>query len=244
MNTNAALTQALAPSWRALAGVLLLSLLALLALPAIAHDVSQQNARYIESISGIAPVPFAYLGAKHMVTGIDHVLFLIGVVFFLRHFRDVLVYVSLFTLGHSITLLGGVLGGWHADARIVDAIIGLSVVYKAFDNIGGFDRMPFPAPDPKWAVAAFGLAHGTGLATKLQALTVSRDGLFANMISFNFGVELGQVLVLAFIVSFLNIWRKLPGFERQAWYANIALMIAGFVLFGRHAFAYFSGVQG
>lgn len=226
-----------------LSGLAAISCLLLLAVPAFAHDVSQANANYISTIGGFAPIPFAYLGAKHMVTGIDHILFLIGVVFFLSHFKDVLIYVSLFTLGHSLTLLGGVLGGWHADSRIVDAIIGLSVVYKAFDNIGGFNRLPFPAPNPKWAVAAFGLAHGTGLATKLQAIALSDEGLLGNMISFNIGVELGQVLVLAFVVCFLNIWRGFAGFERQAWYANIALMTAGFVLFGRHAFAYISGVS-
>lgn len=226
--------------------VMALGLLAMLwvNLPALAHDVSARNAGYIESISGIAPIPFLYLGAKHMVTGIDHVLFLIGVVFFLREFRDILVYVSLFTLGHSLTLLGGVLGGFHANEYLVDAIIGLSVVYKAYDNIGGFDNLGAFRIDPKWAVAAFGLAHGTGLATKLQALAVSDDGLFWNMISFNIGVELGQVLVLVFVVSLLNIWRMANGFERQAWYANCVLMFAGFVLFGQHFYAFLTNGGG
>ena len=214
---------------------------ACLNLPAFAHDVSARNAGYIESISGFAPIPFLYLGAKHMVTGIDHVLFLIGVVFFLREFRDILVYVSLFTLGHSLTLLGGVLGGFHANEYLVDAIIGLSVVYKAYDNIGGFGTLRI---DPKWAVGAFGLAHGTGLATKLQALSVSDEGLFWNMISFNIGVEMGQVLVLIFVVSLLNIWRMANGFERQAWYANCALMFAGFVLFGQHFYAFLTNGGG
>lgn len=215
-----------------------------LAMPAIAHDVSARNAGYIESISGIAPIPFLYLGAKHMVTGIDHVLFLIGVVFFLRRFKDILTYVSLFTIGHSLTLLGGVLGGFHANEYLVDAIIGLSVIYKAYDNIGGFDGMGAFRIDPKWAVLAFGLAHGTGLATKLQALAVSEEGLFWNMISFNIGVELGQVLVLTFVVSLLNIWRLVKGFERQAFYANCVLMFLGFVLFGQHFFAFLTNGGG
>ena len=209
--------------------------------PAFAHDVSARNAGYIESITGIAPIPFLYLGAKHMVTGIDHVLFLIGVVFFLRKFKDILTYVSLFTLGHSLTLLGGVLGGFHANEYLVDSIIGLSVVYKAYDNIGGFGSLRI---DPKWAVAAFGLAHGTGLATKLQALAVSEDGLFWNMISFNIGVELGQVLVLTFIVALLNIWRRVKGFETQAYYANCVLIFLGFVLFGQHFFAFLTNGGG
>ena len=215
-----------------------LAICLLFALPSFAHDVSQQNARYIESISGFAPIPFLYLGAKHMVTGTDHVLFLLGVVFFLRQFKDILVYVSLFTIGHSLTLLGGVLGGFHANEYLVDAIIGLSVVYKAYDNIGGFKNWGALRVNPKWAVAAFGLAHGTGLATKLQALSVSEEGLIANMISFNIGVELGQVLVLIFIVSLLNIWRQARDFEQQAWYANVLLMTAGFILFGQHSFAF------
>lgn len=215
-----------------------LAIFILFAMPAFGHDVSQQNARYIESISGFAPIPFLYLGAKHMVTGTDHVLFLLGVVFFLRKFHDILVFVSLFTIGHSTTLLLGVLGGFHANEYLVDAIIGLSVVYKAYDNIGGFDKWGALRVNPKWAVAAFGLAHGTGLATKLQALSVSEEGLIANMISFNIGVELGQVLVLIFIVSLLNLWREVRGFEQQAWYANVLLMTAGFILFGQHSFAF------
>lgn len=226
----------------AMAGMLLC--LAWMSLPAMAHDVSARNAGYIESISGIAPIPFLYLGAKHMVTGIDHVLFLIGVVFFLRRFKDILTYVSLFTLGHSLTLLGGVLGGFHANEYLVDAIIGLSVIYKAYDNIGGFDGMGALRIDPKWAVLAFGLAHGTGLATKLQALAVSEDGLFWNMISFNIGVELGQVLVLTFVVSLLNIWRLVKGFERQAFYANCVLMFLGFILFGQHFYAFLTNGGG
>ncbi|MAI91359.1 HupE/UreJ family protein [Ponticaulis sp.] len=214
--------------------VAVLAGIVLFALPAIAHDVSQQNARYIELISGFAPVPYLYLGAKHMVTGLDHILFLVGVVFFLRELRDVLIYVSLFTLGHSLTLLGGVLGGFHANEYLVDAIIGLSVVYKAYDNLGGFSGWGAFRIDPKYAVAAFGLAHGTGLATKLQALSVSDDGLIGNMLSFNVGVELGQILVLMLVVSILNIWRNTNGFEAQARLANTLLMAAGFILFGQH----------
>lgn len=221
-----------------------LALMLWLALPAFAHDVSERNAGYIESISGVAPIPFLYLGAKHMVTGIDHVLFLVGVVFFLRVFKDILIYVSLFTLGHSLTLLGGVLGGFHANEYLVDAIIGLSVIYKAYDNIGGFDSWGALRINPKWAVAAFGLAHGTGLATKLQALSVSDEGLFWNMISFNIGVEMGQVLVLIFVVSLLNIWRMVKGFEKQAYIANCLLMFAGFVLFGQHFFAFLTNGGG
>ena len=201
--------------------------------PALAHDVSASNAAFVEGISGPAPAAFLYLGAKHMVTGVDHVLFLLGVVFFLRTVRDILIYVSLFTAGHSLTLLIGVLAGWQVNPYIVDAVIGISVVYKAFENLGGFRRVGWRL-DMRAAVFAFGLAHGLGLATKLQQLTLSPDGLFVNLISFNIGVEIGQVIVLALLVGLLALWRRARSFERQAEYANGALMTGGFTLVGLH----------
>lgn len=215
--------------WRAAAPGLLLALL--FAGAAFAHDISEANARFVESLSGPAPVPFLYLGAKHMVTGIDHVLFLVGVVFFLYRLRDVLVYVSMFTLGHSLTLIAGVLAGWHVNPYMIDAIIGLSVVYKAFDNMGGFNALPVRI-DTRAAVFAFGLAHGLGLATKLMDTAVSPDGLLVNLISFNVGVELGQVVVLVVVVALLNLWRATPSFNKGAFAANVALMAAGLVLTG------------
>src|SRR5256885_11633246 len=106
-----------------------------------AHDVSKRDASFVQSNQGRAIAPFLYLGAKHMVTGYDHLAFLVGVIFFLYRIKDVVQYVSLFTIGHSITLLAGVLRGIHANSYVVDAIIGFSVVYKAFDNMDGFKRL-------------------------------------------------------------------------------------------------------
>jgi hypothetical protein len=212
----------------------------LLVEPVLAHNVSQSNARFVEAINGPAVGPFLYLGAKHMVTGIDHVLFLIGVVFYLRRLRDVAIYASLFTVGHSITLIGGVLTDTNVNARIVDAIIGASVVYKAFENMGGFKRVVKLAIDPRLAVLAFGLAHGLGLATKLTDLTISDNGLLINLISFNVGVELGQLLVLTMVVILLNAWRSHPSFERHALLTNATLMTGGFALMGAHIVGYFT----
>jgi hypothetical protein len=203
-------------------------------LPAIAeaHGVSDKDASFVESISGAAIAPFLYLGAKHMVTGYDHLLFLVGVIFFLYRIRDVVQYVSLFTLGHSVTLLAGVLGGIHANAYIIDAIIGLSVVYKGFENIGGFKAFLGWQPNTRVAVAIFGLFHGFGLATKLQELTLTSDGLVANIISFNVGVEIGQFLALAAILIALTWWRTRTGFLRHAFLTNALLMFGGFLLIG------------
>ena len=174
--------------WRSLPVSLLLLVPAL----ALAHNISDSNASFVEQLNGPAVIPFLYLGAKHMFTGYDHLLFLVGVVFFLAKPRDVVLYVSLFTLGHSITLLLGVLSGWQANAYLVDAVIGLSVVYKAFENMGGFDDLPFRI-DSRIAVMTFGLFHGLGLATRLQDLTLTETGLITNLLSFNVGVELGQI---------------------------------------------------
>ncbi len=164
-----------------------------------AHGVTRRDAAFVQSIDGPAIGPFLYLGAKHMVTGYDHLLFLVGVIFFLYRLRDVVKYVSLFTVGHSLTLLAGVLGNIRADAYIVDAIIGLSVVYKAFENMGGFARLGFTL-NTKAAVMIFGLFHGFGLATKLQELALPANGLVTNIVSFNVGVELGQGLALLLVL--------------------------------------------
>jgi HupE / UreJ protein len=204
-----------------------------------AHNVSKRDASFVESNHGAAIPAFLYLGAKHMVTGYDHIAFLIGVIFFLYRLKDIVQYVSLFTLGHSITLLGGVLGGIHANPYAIDAIIGLSVVYKAFDNMDGFRRFFGFEPNTKLAVLIFGLFHGFGLATKLQELDLSRDGLITNIVSFNVGVEIGQVLALGAVLIVLSVWRTHSGYLRHAFATNTALMSVGFILVGYQAAGYF-----
>lgn len=208
------------------------SMLLVLGAPlAFAHGVAGGDAAYLQRITGVQFIPLMYLGAKHMVTGYDHLLFLAGVIFFLYRIKDVALYVTLFAVGHSITLLLGVLAGIHANAYVVDAIIGLSVVYKAFENIGGFRRIGL-AIDTRAAVLLFGLAHGFGLSTKLQDLSLSPDGLVPNMIAFNLGVELGQFAALALILIAFNVWRRSGTFVRGAYAANVLIMAAGFALFG------------
>ena len=207
--------------------------------PAEAHNVSKRDASFVQSTKGAAIAPFVYLGAKHMVTGYDHLAFLIGVVFFLYKLKDIVLYVSLFTVGHSVTLLAGVLGGVHANSYIIDAIIGFSVVYKAFDNMDGFKRLFGFEPNTKAAVLIFGLFHGFGLATKLQELDLARNGLIANIVSFNVGVEIGQVMALTAVVLALSYWRTRSGFYRYAFAANTALMVVGFVLVGYQITGYF-----
>jgi len=197
-----------------------------------AHGVSNRDAAFVRSVRGAAVAPFAYLGAKHMVTGYDHLMFLVGVIFFLYRTSDVIKYVSLFTLGHSVTLLAGVLGDIRANAFLIDAVIGLSVVYKGFENLGGFERVLGFRPDTRLAVLGFGLCHGFGLATKLQDLSLPPHGLMANLLSFNVGVEIGQFLALTAVLIGLAYWRSRPGFSRHAFGANAALMTGGFVLIG------------
>lgn len=209
------------------------ALLALsLALPAaaLAHGVSSRDAGFVAGAEGVHFMPFAYLGAKHMVTGYDHLAFLAGVIFLLYRLRDVALYATLFAVGHSATLLGAVLMGWRADAHLVDAVIGLSVVYKGFENIGGFSRGW--RLDPRAAVLGFGLVHGLGLATKLQELQLSPDGLAVNLVAFNLGVEFGQLAALSVMVLLFALWRSTRGFQRAVFPANTLLMVAGFALFG------------
>ena len=204
-----------------------------------AHGVSGKDAVYLQGLQGQAIGPLMYLGAKHMVTGYDHLLFLVGVIFFLYRLKDVLLYVSLFTLGHSVTLLAGVLGGIHANPYIIDAVIGFSVVYKAFENMDGFKRFFNYQPNTRLAVLVFGFFHGFGLATKLQEFALSPNGLVANIISFNVGVEIGQGLALTGILIALSYWRTRAGFLRHAFATNAAVMAGGFLLIGYQLSGYF-----
>jgi len=205
----------------------------------LAHGIAGDDQAFLLRATGAHVGPYLYLGAKHMVTGYDHLLFLAGVIFFLYRLKDVALYVTLFAVGHSATLLLGVLGGLHVNPYIVDAIIGFSVVYKAFENLGGFRRLGFN-PSTKGAVFVFGLAHGFGLATKLQDLAISPDGLVVNMISFNIGVELGQLLALSLILVAFSLWRTAGSFVRHAYTANVVLMAAGMTLIGHQLTSFFT----
>jgi hypothetical protein len=219
--------------------LLVFTLLAgLAANPASAHNVTPGDAGYIQEIWGVHIIPFIYLGAKHMVTGYDHILFLLGVVFFLYRMREVALYVSLFAIGHSTTMLLGVWYGWGINAYIIDAIIGLSVIYKALDNLGAYKRWFGVQPDTKAATLIFGLFHGTGLATKILEYRIAEDGLLANLLAFNVGVEIGQLLALAVILIVMGYWRRSPGFMRQATVANIIMIVLGVILTGQQIAGY------
>lgn len=206
-----------------------------------AHGVSGKDAVYLQGLDGRAIVPLMYLGAKHMVTGYDHLLFLVGVIFFLYRLKDVVQYVSLFTIGHSTTLLLGVLGGIHANPYLIDAVIGFSVAYKAFDNMDGFKRFFGFQPDTRAAVLIFGLFHGFGLATKLQDFALSSNGLVANIVSFNVGVEIGQGIALTAVLLLLTWWRTRSGFLQHAFAMNAIVMAAGFLLVGYQLSGYVLG---
>jgi hypothetical protein len=198
---------------------------------ASAHGIAGDDQAFLLRATGAHIGPYIYLGAKHMVTGYDHLAFLAGVIFFLYRLKEVALYVTLFAVGHSATLLLGVLGGLHVNSYLVDAVIGLSVVYKAFENLGGFRALGFE-PSTKAAVLFFGFFHGFGLATKLQDLAISPDGLVANMVSFNVGVEIGQLLALSVMLIAFNAWRTTGSFARHAFATNVALLAVGFLLFG------------
>jgi len=197
-----------------------------------AHSVAEGDKGYIQESSGVLFWPFVYLGAKHMVTGYDHLLFLFGVIFFLYRMKDIGLYVTLFAIGHSTTMLFGVLTGISANAYIIDAIIGLSVVYKALDNLGAFQRWFGFQPNTKAATLVFGFFHGFGLATKIIEFEIAQDGLIPNLLAFNIGVEIGQLLALGAILIIMGFWRRTPSFMRHAFAANVLLMTAGFVLVG------------
>lgn len=207
-----------------------LILAALLPAVAGAHGVDEGTQQFLSNNEGMAILPFMYIGAKHMVTGYDHLLFLLGVIFFLYRPKDVLIYVSFFTVGHSLTLILGVYQDIQVNAYLVDAVIGLSIVYKGFDNLGGFRRILGYQPNTRAAVLVFGLFHGFGLATKLQDFEFAQEGLLPNLLAFNAGVEIGQFLALLFIVLALSFWRRYASYMQFSALTNVALMTGGFLL--------------
>lgn len=206
---------------------------------AAAHAVAEGDKGYIQEITGVHLIPFMYLGAKHMVTGYDHLLFLLGVVFFLYRLQHIAIYVSLFAIGHSTTMILGVYYGWNVSAYLIDAIIGLSVVYKALDNLGAFQRWFGYQPDTKLATLIFGFFHGLGLATKILEYDIAQDGLLPNLLAFNVGVEIGQLIALAMILIAMGYWRRTTSFWKHAYTANVLMMTAGFVLIGYQLTGYF-----
>ena len=206
---------------------------------ALAHAVTLGDKGYIQEVTGVHLLPFLYLGAKHMVTGYDHILFLFGVIFFLYGMKQIGIYVSLFAIGHSTTMLLGVWLDFGISSYIIDAIIGFSVVYKALDNLGAFPRWFGFQPSTKAATLLFGFLHGFGLASRIIDYEISPDGLWPNLVAFNVGVEVGQLLALAAILVVMRYWRAVPSFARQAYAVNVLLMTAGFALMGLQLTGYF-----
>ena len=215
-------------------------LLCLCSVVAYAHGVDEATQSFLSGNKGIAFGPFLYIGAKHMITGYDHLLFLVGVIFFLYKPREVIIYVSFFTIGHSLTLLFGVLADIRVDAYLIDAIIALSIVYKGFDNLGGFKRFFGKQPNTKIAVLIFGLFHGFGLATKLQEFEFDKEGLLVNLLGFNLGVEIGQFLALGLVLLVLGVWRRYRSYIKFSNVTNVLLMAAGFLLLGFQLTGYFT----
>ncbi|NKJ77284.1 HupE/UreJ family protein [Rhizobium leguminosarum bv. viciae] len=225
-------SRALVPGFSVLQPLLALLSVLVMAGAAAAHAVAEGDKGYIQEISGTNLIPFVYLGAKHMVTGYDHLLFLFGVIFFLYRLKHIGIYVSLFAVGHSTTMLLGVYYGWNVSSYLIDAIIGLSVVYKALDNLGAYQRWFGVQPNTKVATLIFGFFHGLGLATKILEYDIAEDGLIPNLLAFNVGVEIGQLIALTVILIAMSYWRKTSSFLRHAYTANVIMMTAGFVLIG------------
>lgn len=210
----------------------LLSLGWLLVLPvqsAVAHGVSESDK---QAMIGGGVLEYMWLGASHMLTGYDHLLFLFGVIFFLTGFKDIVRFITAFTLGHCITLLGTTLVGVSANAYLIDAVIAVSVMYKGFENVDGFKRyFKRDAPNLLWMVFLFGLLHGFGLSTRLQELPLGEEGLIVRILSFNVGVELGQIAALCVMLLFFNLWRKFDAFKKFSVATNVGLILAGLGLF-------------
>jgi hypothetical protein len=204
-----------------------------------AHGISDADK---QAIADGGNLRYLWLGANHMVTGYDHLLFLFGVLFYLKGIKDILKFITAFTLGHSITLVLATFLKITADYHLVDAVIALSICYKAFDNLDGFRKwLGMGSPNLVAMVFLFGLIHGFGLSTRLQELPLPSEGLLTRILSFNVGVELGQVAALSVLVALLAGWRRTSSFQRLGGIANGLLLVAGLGLFGWQLNGYFRG---
>jgi len=204
----------------------------------MAHGVSASDQAQLSEGGLLA---YILVGAKHMVTGYDHLLFLVGVIFFLRDFKDVVKFVSIFTLGHSITLIFATLWGIKADEHLIDAVIALSVLYKGFENLGGFSKiLKTKSPNLLLMVFIFGLIHGFGLSTRLQSFDMGEGSILAKIICFNVGVELGQITALIPIIFIINFWKNRSGYSAFYKITNWFLVAAGIGLFIFQMYGYFS----
>lgn len=218
-----------------LSGAVLLLLCPLLLL---AHGVSQSDQEILNT-GGL--LSYILVGAKHMVTGYDHLLFLVGVIFYLENFRDIVRFVTVFTIGHSITLISATYLGIKADEHLIDAVIALSVLYKGFENLGGFQQLlGIKSPNLLWMVFIFGLIHGFGLSTRLQSFAMGNDNFLAKIISFNVGVELGQVVALIPIVFLITKWKTWNSYAAFYKTVNWFLVLAGIGLFIFQMYGYFT----
>lgn len=206
---------------------------------AMAHGVSAGDQEILNN-GGL--LSYIYVGAKHMVTGYDHLLFLAGVIFYLQGFKDIVRFITVFTIGHSITLIGATYLGIQADEHLVDAVIALSVLYKGFENLGGFEKyLKVKSPNLLFMVFIFGLIHGFGLSTRLQSFDVGTSQFLAKIVSFNVGVELGQILALIPIVFIITKWQNKKSYAAFYKAANFYLVIAGIGLFIYQIYGYLYG---
>lgn len=205
----------------------------------MAHGVSDSDQEILRNGGLLA---YILVGAKHMVTGYDHLLFLAGVIFYLSGFKDIVRFITVFTIGHSITLTGATYLGIQANEHLVDAVIALSVLYKGFENLGGFEKqLKLKSPNLLMMVFIFGLIHGFGLSTRLQSFDMGTEQFLLKIISFNLGVELGQVAALIPIVFIITKWQKLKSYKAFYQAANYYLVIAGVLLFIYQIYGYLNG---
>ena len=202
-----------------------------------AHDVSSADQGILNS-GGL--FSYIYVGAKHMLTGYDHLLFLAGVVFYLSSFKDIVKFITVFTIGHCITLTGASYLGITANEHLVDAVIALSVFYKGFENLGGFKKLKVKSPNLLLMVFLFGLIHGFGLATRLQSFAIGSEQFLLKILSFNLGVEVGQILALIPIVFIITKWQKKESYQAFYKAANTYLILIGLLLFAYQLYGYFN----
>jgi len=208
---------------------LIAALIALTASQVFGHGMSEAEKQAI--IEG-GNLSYIWIGATHMLSGYDHLAFVFGIVFFLTKFRDIVKYITAFTIGHSITLIYATFNAIQINYFLIDAVIALSVCYIAFSNLDGFKKyLKINPPSMMLMITSLGLIHGLGLSTRLQQLPLNQDQLLMNIISFNIGIEFGQIAALTIMLFLLTLLRKSKSFQPISLIANYSLIFLGLYLF-------------
>ncbi len=166
---------------------------------------------------------FILLGIEHILTGYDHMAFLLALIVIGLSIKEVLKIITAFTVAHSITLLLAAMQVVSLNSRIVESVIAFSICFVALENL--FKKKV----NYRWLVTfGFGLIHGFGFASVLQELIVGKSNLLVSVVSFNLGVEVGQLMIFLVLLPVLYLLKSKMEFRKVTFGVSLAIFMLGF----------------